>query len=511
MTSLVWTPQPAYKDFFHTSERDIIAHRSVFKPDIEYFVPYGGRGSAKTWTFSDACVVEGSLRKVRILVTRELQNSIEDSIKSEIESAIHTRGLEKFYLIRKQDIVGLNGTQFIFKGLKNNINSLKSIADVDIVLAEESEAISQNSWNKFLPSIRPRSGRAPIIIVIFNPDDELDDTYQRFIEMPPPKTVARLINWRENKYFPPHLETQRVHCKATMPLKIYENIWEGKPKGAGDDAIIDREWVRAARFASQYPGFERVGKRRVAYDPAGQGRDENAAMFMDGNIVKEIDEWLKSPDLREATKRALGMVQRNDAEVFDYDECGGYGDGVAVFVDDEVEQWKADARVELDRVRNMSDTTPDAIRVAERALARADITVLPFNAGDAVVDPDDIIPGTQKTNDEMYANVKAQAHGISAQLLYNTYRFVVLGEDVDPADMVSIDIDDDELFNKFVKELSSPIWVKSGVNSKKKVEGKAEMEKRTDQPSPNMADTFHMLNAPYKIPAKGFFDVFMDQ
>ena len=488
MSNLAWKPQESFSDFFNTDIKKILKYRSIFKHGIEYFVPYGGRGSGKTWTFNDACVVEGSLRPVRILVTREMQNSIEESIKSEIELSIHERGLSDFYRILKSEITAPNGTKFIFKGIKNNINSLKSLSDVDIVLAEESESISQNSWNKLLPSIRPRSGKPPLFIIIFNPDDELDDTYQRFIVNQPPKTSSKLLNYDSNKYFPKHLDNQRIHCKKTMPIKVYENIWEGKPLGANDHAIIDRDWVRAARFASKLPGFERVGKKVVSYDPAGQGRDNNAVLYADGNIIKSVDEWLKSPDLREATRRAMLTAIDNDADVFRYDECGGFGDGVSVFVDD--------------IVRGDDKEFPDI---------DIDIEVIPFNAGDEVAYPDEKIIGTEKSNDETYANLKAQAHGVSAQKLYNTFRFVVLGEDVEPEDMISIDIDDDFVFNKLVKELSCPIWIKSKMNSKKQVEGKKEMEKRTDQPSPNLADSFHMITAPYEVEPVSFFDAFTNK
>ena len=128
----------------------------------------------------DRCLGRLCIRPVRILVTREIQDSIEESIKAEIEAAIDSRGLNHFFEIQKTCIIGANGSRFIFKGLKNNIKNLKSIADVDIVLCEESENITKLSWDKLLPSIRPRDqvtrGGAPIIIVIFNPDDEQDDT-----------------------------------------------------------------------------------------------------------------------------------------------------------------------------------------------------------------------------------------------------------------------------------------------------------------------------------------------
>jgi phage terminase large subunit len=484
---LDWKPQEAFADFFHTTADEIIKKRTVFKEELTYLVPYGGRGSGKSFTFMDACVIEASIRPVRILCTREIQLSIDESVKAEIEAAIADRGLSHFFKITEKQIVGLNGSKFMFKGIKNNIKNIKSISDVDIVLCEESENVSKNSWDKLLPSIRPRKpfgGRKqrPIIIVIFNPDDELDDTYQRFIINPPPRSCVRLINHSQNKYFPENLEEMRQHSLKTRPLADHEHDWEGKPKSASDDVIIQRDWIRAARFASKKEGFIHQGQKVVAYDPAGQGKDNNAVMYADGNIIKLIDEWLKSVDLREATNKAYDRVTEFDADKFVYDTCGGLGDGVSVFVSDKRDLALKEAAASGDR------------NAVEREENRV---VFPFDAGGSVVNPDDEIPGTDRTWDERCSNAKAQAHMISAQKLYNTYRFVILNEEgIDPDDMISIDIEDDQQFNKLVKELSCPLWVKSATNSKRKVEDKKAMEKRTGQKSPNIADDFHMINAP---------------
>lgn len=494
---LDWKPQEAFVDFFHVETEDIINRRTVFKEELTYLVPYGGRGSGKSFTMIDACVIEASLRPVRILCTREIQLSIDESVKAEIEAAIVDRGLSHFFTITNTEIRGLNGSKFIFKGIKNNIKNIKSISDVDIVLCEESENVCKNSWDKLLPSIRPRKpfgqrGQRPIIIVIFNPDDELDDTYQRFIVNPPPRSCVKLINWRDNKYFPENLNEMRLHSLKTRPLVDHEHDWEGKPKSANDDVIIQRDWVRAARFASKKEGFIHQGNKVVAYDPAGQGKDNNAVMYADGNIIKKIDEWLKSDDLREASYRAYDTAIEFRVDKFVYDTCGGLGDGVSVFIDDK-------SKIAINEAKASGDGA--LIEIEENR------NIFPFDAGGSVVYPDEKIAGTNKSWGEQCANAKAQAHMISAQKLYNTYRFVVLNEEgIDPSDMVSIDIDDDYVFNKLVKELSCPLWVKSATNSKKKVESKEAMEKRTGQKSPNIADGFHMINAPQEIKELSWYD-----
>tara|TARA_R110002012_G_scaffold316344_1_gene531197 strand:+ start:2077 stop:3567 length:1491 start_codon:yes stop_codon:yes gene_type:complete len=471
--TLEFTPLKIFAPAYYTDPNEIISNRTLFRHDFDYFVDYGGRGGGKTVDKVESVVLESTIRPVRVLVARELQNSIEESVKAEIEAKIIELDLLDFFVITKTEIKGLNGSKFIFKGIKNNINNLKSIADVDIVLVEEAENVSKNSWDKLLPSIRPKSGR-PIIIVIFNPANELDDTYQRFIVDTPPRTCLTRVNYNHNKYFPEFLEKQRLHALKVLPKKEYDHIWEGKPKGSEGDVIVDLDWVKAARFASRHSEWQKVGSKKVGYDPAGQGKDCHAVAFINGNKIEEIDEWPLSPDLREATRRAVSMVTRNNADELSYDECGGFGDGVSVFVND---------------ITEGKDEEFKGIDVK--------CEVRPFNAGDAVINPEDEINGTDKQWGEMYVNAKAQVHAIAAQYLYNTYRFIVLGErDIDFSEMLSIDIDDDDKFKKLSKEMTSPLWIKSKTNSKKKVEAKEDMEKRIGQKSPNMSDSIWMALAP---------------
>ena len=261
---------------------------------------------------------------------------------------------------------------------------------------------------------------------------------------PPPRSITRLINHRDNKYFPDNLEEQRLHSLATRPKSDHDHDWEGKPKTQSDNVIIQREWIRAARFASEKVGFVKTGLKTVAYDPSGQGKDTNAVVCNDGNIITSIEEWVKSPDLREASNRAFDIAVDFEADTFVFDVCGGLGDGVSVFVSDRLDEVKA-----------------------KNPMVK-EIDIFPFDAGSSIVDPDDEIKGTSKTWGELYSNAKAQAHAVTAQKLYNTFRFVTLGErDIEPADMISINIDDEAIFNKLTKEWSTPLWVKSSTNSKK--------------------------------------------
>lgn len=497
---LDFRPLKVFAKAYNLDPKVIMAERSFFNSDYDYFVDVGGRGGAKTFDKIRSVVLEASIRKVRVLVTREYLGSIAESTKTEIEECISDLELDHFFKITEKQITAVNGSKFMFKGLKNNINNIKSIAAVDIVLVEEAEGVSEICWDKLLPSIRPKkrkgsTGKEPrvICIVIFNPDSKLDATWQTWMVNTPERTLITKTNYSDNKYFPAHLERLRLNDLRTLPKRRYDKKWLGIPTGAEGDIIIDEAWLEAARFASRHADWEIVGPKVVAYDPAGQGKDSHAVAYSNGNCVTEIDEWPLSPDLRVATNRALSMARKHEADEFTYDECGGFGDGVSVFAKDNIEGISTDE---------------DGINFEE-----FDINVTPFNAGDSIEKPEDWdeskkIKGTEKTPYEIYCNQKAHAHGVVAQQLYNTYRFIELGErGIDFNEMLSLDIEDDAMWKKIMREMSTALWVKSEANSKKKVESKENMKKRTGQESPNINDAIIMLRAPRAQESLNFMDV----
>ena len=491
--ALHFSPQKVFAPAYNLDPKKIMAERSFFNPKYEYFVDTGGRGSGKTYDKIMSVVLESTIRKVRVLVTREFLGSIAESTKAEIEGMITDLELDHFFKVTEKQITAINGSKFMFKGLKNNINNIKSIAAVDIVLVEEAEGVSEVCWDKLLPSIRPKNDGKAIVIVIFNPDSKLDATWQQWMVNTPDNTLITKTNYPDNKYFPDRLERLRLTDLKTLPKRRYDKKWLGIPTGSEGDIIIDEAWLRAARFASSHEDWEKVGPKVVAYDPAGQGKDNHAVTYSDGNCVKEVDEWPLSPDLRVATNRALSMARKHEVDEFTYDECGGFGDGVSVFASD-----------------NITGISTDEDGVNFETM---DIKVIPFNAGDSIEKPEDWddskkIKGTDKIPFEIYCNQKAHAHGVIAQQLYNTYRFIELGErGIDFADMLSLDIEDDATWKKIMREMSTALWVKSEANSKKKVESKKDMKKRTGQESPNINDAIVMLRAPREVEPVNFLDL----
>ena len=204
-----------------------------------YKVAYGGRGSGKSYGFADACLLKALESKIRILCARQLQTSIKDSVHKLLCDRINAHNLNAWFEITQQSIRCKNGSEFIFKGIQNNVNEIKSMEGVDICWVEEAQSVSAESWDVLIPTIRKENSE---IWVTFNPDKEEDATYQRFVINPPDDCITRLINYNDNKYFPEVLRREMEYCRRISQAD-YEWIWLGKTRVQTDAQIFKGRYV----------------------------------------------------------------------------------------------------------------------------------------------------------------------------------------------------------------------------------------------------------------------------
>jgi len=223
-------------------------------PRSRYRVLYGGRGGAKSWGIARALLIKAAQAPMRILCAREFQTSIRDSVHKLLVDQITAMGMMGLFEITQSSIRGLNGSEFFFVGLKNNVSNIKSFEGVDICWVEEAQTVSRMSWNVLIPTIRKEHSE---IWVSFNPELEQDETYQRFVVSPPPGAVVQKINWSDNPWFPETLRAEKDSLKARDPA-AYATVWEGVCRQTVDGAIFARELEMA-----DIDG--RIG--RVPYDP----------------------------------------------------------------------------------------------------------------------------------------------------------------------------------------------------------------------------------------------------
>lgn len=208
--------------------------RGMFEPRRYKFVR-GGRGSGKSWGVARALLILGAKGRERVLCTREVQKSIQQSVHQLLKDQIEALGLTSFYEVMQHEIRGQNGTQFFFAGLSDQTaDSIKSFEGCTRVWVEEGQTITERSWKILTPTIRAEGSE---IWVTYNPELDTDETHRRAVVETHPETLVIEMNWLDNPWFPAVLETERQHALKTMRPEDYAHVWEGRCKPAVEGAI----------------------------------------------------------------------------------------------------------------------------------------------------------------------------------------------------------------------------------------------------------------------------------
>lgn len=232
-----------------------------FRPILEgghiYYIFSSGRGQGKSQNIVRSLLILAATMKRRILAVREIQSSISESVKALIDEEIKNLGLEDIFVSTRDEINCLNGSKFIFRGLRDaNAINIKSIANIDITFIEEGEAISERSWELLIPSVTRRPN--PRIIVAFNPRFEEDVIYQKFfVNTPPKKSYICKLRLGDNPYFfKTQLYEQMLHDKKTMQLSKFRHKWLGELETLDEECLFDSK------------ALELMTKHSLTYDPS---------------------------------------------------------------------------------------------------------------------------------------------------------------------------------------------------------------------------------------------------
>jgi phage terminase large subunit len=233
-----------------------------------YKVLFGGRGGMKTESVARALVILAVNKKLRIACFREFQKSIAESVYQTIVNVIDEFELrDQFKITDKSIICRRTGSEFLFLGLRYNIDSIKSLARIDIAWVEEARNMSKTSIEKLGPTIRGRHesdaagmggpfGLGPEIWLSFNPELDTDEVYKRFIikrHLYAPDFVLNeetglqeryafvlKVNWSDNKWFPSDMRRDMKLAKEADE-DDWLHVWEGMTKQTLTGAIYAKE------------------------------------------------------------------------------------------------------------------------------------------------------------------------------------------------------------------------------------------------------------------------------
>jgi phage terminase large subunit len=177
-------------------------------------------------------------KKRRILSTREVQNSIRDSVHKLYSDKIEQRKLNWFYTIQKDRIYGKNGTEFIFKGLYHNEQDIKSTEGINYCWVEEAHSVSRKSLEVLTPTVRAENSQ---IIFTYNPTNIDDPVHVDYTLADRQDTLKININYSDNKWFPDVLKAEMEYDRGNDPDK-YAHKWLGQCVVHSDAQVFYGKW-----------------------------------------------------------------------------------------------------------------------------------------------------------------------------------------------------------------------------------------------------------------------------
>ena len=216
----------------------------VFTGEARYRGAYGGRGSAKSWSFADMALLRAYTAKTRILCTRELQNSIKASVLQVLVDRVEAHGLQGFFDYGESYLKSVYWDEdFIFKGLRHNYREIKSTEGIDVVWIEEAETTSEESFRVLFPTIRKPGSE---IWLTWNSESVDAPIHKRFVLDPPDNAKIAKINYVDNGWFPEELEMERQADQKRDP-DVYAHVWEGECLTRTDAQVLGGKW-RVGKF-----------------------------------------------------------------------------------------------------------------------------------------------------------------------------------------------------------------------------------------------------------------------
>ncbi len=163
-----------------------IEYKPLFDDDWREAAVYGGRYSLKSHTVARYLIIKAREKKTRVACFREFQASIAESSHQLLSELITKYKLTDFKVTNNSIINTINGSDFIFKGLWNNEQSIKSIEGIDIAWVEEAQTVSKKSIEVLTPTVRKPNSR---IVYTYNRLLEEDPVHTRLVLEGRPNTL----------------------------------------------------------------------------------------------------------------------------------------------------------------------------------------------------------------------------------------------------------------------------------------------------------------------------------
>lgn len=242
--------------------------------NYRYFLAEGGRGGAKTQAFARLLCYIAEKRKVRIFCGRETQNTIEESVYTTFKDII-THYKLNFKILSDRIIHNTTGSQIKFKGFREQgSTNIKGMEGVDIVWIDEAQAITKNTLDILIPTIRKEKAK---IFFSMNRHLKGDPVFAEFHD--DEDCLHIHINYLDNPFISNALLKLAEKCKAERP-EDYEHIWLGKPQSTADNKLFNDDELDAC-LTREFPhDASKYGARIIGGDVARFGSNYSCGVVM---------------------------------------------------------------------------------------------------------------------------------------------------------------------------------------------------------------------------------------
>lgn len=299
-------------------------YKRLFDADWREAAIYGGRFSLKSHTVARCLLIRARQTKTRVACFREFQNSIAESSHQLLSDLIKEYELNDFVVTDSSIVNTVNGSDFIFKGLWNNEQRIKSIEGVDIAWVEEAQTVSSKSLEVLTPTIRKDGSQ---IIYTYNRLLEDDPVHKRLVLEGRPNTLIINVNYDiALKYgmMPEVIRLEMEDDKANRP-GLFKHKWLGEPWS--QELRIYNGW----NIIDEIPDGARLERRYLDFgftnDPSAIGEIYyyngswiiNELLYRKGMSNKQLADYLNALD------KPGTVIIADSAEPKSISEISGYG------------------------------------------------------------------------------------------------------------------------------------------------------------------------------------------
>lgn len=298
-------------------------YKPLFETWWRHALVEGGRYSLKSHTVARRVLLGGRQKKLRFGYFREFQNSIADSSHQLLADLIDEFEFRDYTVTRDSIVNTVTGSDIIFKGLKHNMQSIKSLEGIDIAVIEEAQTISRESIDVLVPTIRKPGSQ---LIWIMNRLLELDPIYEMLALSKRDDVLHLTVNYdvaEKLGLLPPEIKAEIENDRINNPL-VYQHKWLGQPMSQAEMSILPRSGVMEAMKRE----VSDDGVIEIGVDVARMGNDRSEFYKRKGLkiIGHEEHSKLRLTDLADRLEHFVNYDKQNLIKIDDTGVGGGLTD-----------------------------------------------------------------------------------------------------------------------------------------------------------------------------------------